>query len=295
MKNSPGNKLKHYLELSKLKIMIPVSLTGFTGFFVFDPSLSSSIFYVTGAILLLSVAASVLNQLQEAEIDRKMNRTMSRPLPSGNITKEHAIIFFLLNLISGTLILLTAGNLTAAIIGLITIFWYNIIYTYAKRITAFAVVPGAITGALPPLIGWVAAGGGVWDKPIIFLEFLFFTGQIPHFWLMILKYGDEYKKAGMPSLTEVFSTNQINRLTFIWAVSSIFAAIFLCYFGIIQSGILIVILLAASAITIWKFSDLIRMPVDRNNYTKYSMTLYLYFLVVMVLLVIDRVIGLSTT
>jgi len=295
MKNSPGNKLKHYLELSKLKIMIPVSLTGFTGFFVFDPSLSSSIFYVTGAILLLSVAASVLNQLQEAEIDRKMNRTMSRPLPSGNITKEHAIIFFLLNLISGTLILLTAGNLTAAIIGLITIFWYNIIYTYAKRITAFAVVPGAITGALPPLIGWVAAGGGVWDKPIIFLEFLFFTGQIPHFWLMILKYGDEYKKAGMPSLTEVFSTNQINRLTFIWAVSSIFAAIFLCYFGIIQSGILIVILLAASAITIWKFSDLIRMPVDRNNYTKYSMTLYLYFLVVMVLLVIDRLIGLSTT
>jgi len=295
MKNSPGNKLKHYLELSKLKIMIPVSLTGFTGFFVFDPSLSSSIFYVTGAILLLSVAASVLNQLQEAEIDRKMNRTMNRPLPSGNITKGHAIIFFLLNLISGTLILLTAGNLTAAIIGLITIFWYNIIYTYAKRITAFAVVPGAITGALPPLIGWVAAGGGVWDKPIIFLEFLFFTGQIPHFWLMILKYGDEYKKAGMPSLTEVFSTNQINRLTFIWAVSSIFAAIFLCYFGIIQSGILIVILLAASAITIWKFSDLIRMPVDRNNYTKYSMTLYLYFLVVMVLLVIDRLIGLSTT
>jgi protoheme IX farnesyltransferase len=290
MKNSSGNKLKYYLELSKLKIMIPVSLTGFTGFFVFDPRLSANILYITGAILLLSVAASVLNQLQETQIDIKMNRTMNRPLPLGNITKEHAIIFFLFCLISGTLILLAAGNIKAAIIGLITIFWYNIIYTYAKRITAFAVVPGAITGALPPLIGWVAAGGGVWDKPIIFLEFLFFTGQIPHFWLMILKYGDEYKKAGMPSLTEIFSTNQINRLTFIWAVSSVFAAIFLCYFGIIQSRILIGILLAASALTIWKFSDLIRIPVDRNNYTKYSMLLYLYFLVVMILLISDRLI-----
>ena len=291
MKNSSGNKLKHYLELSKLKIMIPVSLTGFTGFFVFDPRLSANIFYVTGAILLLSVAASVLNQLQEAEIDIKMNRTMNRPLPAGNITKADAIMFFLFCLISGTLILSAAGNLKASVIGLITIFWYNIIYTYSKRITAFAVVPGAITGALPPLIGWVAAGGGVWDRPIIFLEFLFFTGQIPHFWLMILKYGEEYKKAGMPSLTDVFSTNQINRLTFIWAVSSVFAAIFLCYFGIIQSKILIGILLAASILTIWKFSDLIRIPVDRNNYTKYSMSLYLYFMVVMVLLIFDRVIG----
>ncbi|MBK8884580.1 MAG: UbiA family prenyltransferase [Bacteroidales bacterium] len=142
---------------------------------------------------------------------------------------------FLICLISGTVILFTAGNLKAAIIGLVTIFWYNIIYTYSKRITAFAVVPGAITGALPPLIGWVAAGGGEWDKTIIFLEFLFFTGQIPHFWLMILKYGEEYKNAGMPSLTSVFNPVQINRLTFIWTVSSVAAALLLCYFGIINN------------------------------------------------------------
>ena len=220
-----------------------------------------------GAILLLSVAASVLNQIQEAEIDRKMNRTMIVLFRRENNERSMQYILPVFVLFPELLILYSAGNIKAAAIGLITIFWYNVIYTYSKRITAFAVVPGAITGALPPLIGWVAAGGGIWDRPIIFLEFLFFTGQIPHFWLMILKYGEEYKKAGMPSLTEIFSTNQINRLTFIWAVSSVIAAIFLCYFGIIQSGILIGILLAASALTIWKFSDLIRIPVDRNNYT----------------------------
>jgi protoheme IX farnesyltransferase len=291
MKNNSGNRLKDYLQLSKLRIMIPVSLTGFTGYFIFNPHITAKILLISVGILMLSVAASVLNQIQESEIDIKMNRTKERPVPSGKIKIKHAIIYFLINLISGTALLYSAGNIKAAVIGLITVFWYNIIYTYSKRITAFAVVPGAITGALPPLIGWVAAGGGLWDKPIIFLEFLFFTGQIPHFWLMILKYGGEYKMAGLPSLTEIFTAKQINRLTFTWTVSSIIAAMFLCSFGIIQSLVIILILLAASATAIWKFSDMIRIPVDRNNYSKYSMILYSYFLLVIILLISDRIIG----
>jgi len=290
MKNNSGNKTAYYLELSKLKIMIPVSLTGFTGYFVFDPRFSVKLVLITLGILLLAIAASVLNQVQESEIDSKMNRTHNRPVPAGKIKTTQATVYFLICLFSGSVIIYTAGNIKAATIGLITIFWYNIIYTYSKKITAFAVVPGAITGALPPLIGWVAAGGGVWDKPIVFLEFLFFTGQIPHFWLLILKYGEEYRKAGIPSLTEVFNPIQISRLTFIWAVSSVFAAIFLCYFGIIRNLLMIGILFCASVITIWKFSDLIRIPIDKNNYNRYSMILYSYFLVVIILLIADSLI-----
>lgn len=290
MKNNSGDKLKHYLELSKLKIMIPVSLTGFTGYFIFDPHISAKILLISLGILLLAISASVLNQIQEAELDSKMSRTQDRPLPSRKIKTEQAIVFFLLNLIAGTAILFYTGNSKATIVGLITIFWYNIIYTYSKRITAFAVVPGAITGALPPLIGWLAAGGGEWDRPIIFLEFLFFTGQIPHFWLMILKYGEEYKKAGIPSLTEIFNPKQINRLTFVWVVSSATAAIFLCYFEIIHNRLLIGILLIASIIIIFKFSDLIRIGVDKNNYSKYSMILYSYFMLVILLLITDSII-----
>ena len=228
------NRIKDYLELSKIKIMIPVSLTGFTGFFIFDPHISIKIILVSSGILFLAISASVLNQIQEVDLDSKMERTHNRPLPSQRIKPQHALLFFLCNLIAGTVLIYSAGNLTAALIGIITIGWYNGIYTYAKRITAFAVFPGAVTGALPPLIGWVAAGGGVWDKPIIFLEFLFFTGQIPHFWLLILKYGEEYGKAGMPSLTNILNRVQISRLTFTWVVTSAIAALFLCYFEIIQ-------------------------------------------------------------
>jgi heme o synthase len=290
MENNSAGKLKHYLELSKLKIMIPVSLTGFTGYFILDPHLSLNILVLTTGILLLAISASILNQVQEAELDRKMNRTQKRPIPSLKINLLNAKLFFLANLLTGTLLVYSAGGIKAAILGLFTIFWYNGIYTYSKRITAFAVVPGAITGSLPPLIGWVAAGGGILDKPIIFLEFLFFVGQVPHFWLLILKYGEEYKQAGMPSLTGILSTSQINRLTFTWVVSSVIAALFLCYFEIIRTGILTGILLIASIYIIWKFSDLVKPRATSGISSKYSILLYSYFLLVMILLISDRII-----
>jgi protoheme IX farnesyltransferase len=284
------NQIKNYLELSKLKIMIPVSLTGFTGFFIYDPQISLRIILVSTGILFLGMSASVLNQVQETDLDNRMNRTRSRPLPAKLIRKRDALLFFFLILTAGTVLVYSAGNIISALIGLFTIFWYNGVYTYAKRITAFAVVPGAITGALPPLIGWVAAGGGVWDKPVIFLEFLFFTGQIPHFWLLVLKYGEEYEKAGMPSLTSIMSRSQINRLTFTWVVTSVIAALFLCYFEIIHNAPVIGILLIASVFLIWQFSKLLSSTSDNNRLGLYSILLYSYYLLVLVLLISDKLI-----
>jgi heme o synthase len=290
MKNNSGNTLKNYLELSKLKIMIPVSLTGFTGYFIYDPHLTPDLFLVSTGILFMAISASVLNQIQEAGLDRKMARTQNRPIPANNISISLAAAFFLVCLAGGITLIYFSGGLTAAVIGIITLIWYNGIYTYSKRITAFAVVPGAVTGALPPLIGWVAAGGAVFDKPIIFLEFLFFIGQIPHFWLLILKYGEEYKNAGIPSLTEILSVAQINRLTFTWVVSSVTAALFLCIFEIIKSRIIVGILLIASFYIIWKFSALIKIQAKSTDSGKYSILLDSYFLLVLILLISDSII-----
>jgi heme o synthase len=289
MKNNPGKRFNFYLELAKLKIMIPVSLTGFTGYFIFDPHFSGKIILTSLGILLMAVAASVLNQVQEATTDSMMNRTRGRPIPSQKIKVPQAILFFFLNLVAGTAIICIWGNYKAVLIGLFTIFWYNGVYTYSKRITAFAVVPGALTGALPPLIGWVAAGGGLWDKPIIFIGFLLFTGQIPHFWLLILRYGEEYNKAGLPNLTDHFSHTQIKRLTFAWVVTSAVAAIFLCYFEIFKTGLIAIILILASAFLIWQFSELLRIYGERHNYRKYSVILDSYFLLILILLISDRI------
>jgi heme o synthase len=291
MTNKPHHKLKDWLELSKLKIMIPVSLTGFTGYFAFDPHFSSGVFIVSLGILLMAISASVLNQIQEIELDRRMIRTCNRPLPSRRIKLPQAILFFLFTLNVGIALIYYAGNIKAVMIGLITIIWYNGIYTYSKRITAFAVVPGAITGALPPLIGWLAAGGGLWEKPIVFIEFLFFIGQIPHFWLLILKYGEEYREAEIPSLIEIFNSTQIKRLTFSWVISSVVAALFLCYFEIIQNPVLIMILVLISIYVIWKFLDLVEIKSDNTNYRFYSFVLDIYFLLVLLLLISDRILN----
>jgi protoheme IX farnesyltransferase len=289
MINNPV-KLKDWLELTRLKIMIPVSLTGFTGYFAFDPHFSARLLFTSFGILLMAISASVLNQIQEVEFDCKMNRTSNRPLPAHRIKPQQALLFFLFNLITGLTIVYYAGNFRAALIGVITIIWYNGLYTYSKTITAFAVVPGAITGALPPLIGWVAAGGGPWEKPIIFIEFLIFIGQIPHFWLLILKYGEEYKQAGIPSLTDIFNQTQIKRLTFSWVVSSVFAALFLGFFEIIKSLSLNLILVVVSIYMIWQFIDLLQVHSEKNNYKRYSILLDIYFLLVLLLLISDRII-----
>lgn len=290
MTNKTSNKLKDWLELAKLKIMIPVSLTGFTGYFAFDPHFSLRIFFLSFGILLMAVSASVLNQIQEINPDGMMIRTSNRPLPAKRISLRSAFLFFFFNLIAGVSVIYYTGNIKAVIIGLFTIFWYNVIYTYSKRITAFAVVPGAITGALPPLIGWVAAGGGLWEKPIVFIEFLIFIGQIPHFWLLILKYGEEYKQAGFPSLTNIFNKSQIKRLTFVWVISSVAAALFLCYFEIIHNTIIIVLLVLISIYVIWQFLDLLKIRASENNYRKYTIVLDLYFLLVLLLLISDKII-----
>jgi protoheme IX farnesyltransferase len=291
MINKPGYNLKAWLEFSKLKIMIPVSLTGFTGYFAFNPHFTSGVFILSFGVLMMAIAASALNQIQEVELDQKMTRTCKRPLPSERITINQALLFFLFNLIIGASAIYYAGNLKALIIGFLTLIWYNGVYTYSKRMTAFAVVPGALTGALPPLIGWVAAGGGVWEKPIVFIQFLIFIGQIPHFWLLILKYGEEYKHAGLPSLTDIFNGIQIKWLTFSWVAASVVAALFLCYFEIIKNPVIIVILIVISGYIIWQFLDLLKNQADNMNYKRYSIFLDSYFLLVLLLLISDKIIS----
>jgi protoheme IX farnesyltransferase len=106
------------------------------------------------------------------------------------------------------------------------------VYTFLKRKTGFAVIPGSLTGALPPLIGWVAAGGGVTEPLIIYISVFVFIWQIPHFWLRILIYGKEYQEAGLPTLFEHFTKRQIRIGTFMSIVFSIsYASVFIAIFS----------------------------------------------------------------
>lgn len=277
-----------YLELSKLKIMAPVSLTGLTGYFIYKPALTRELLLVTLGILFTAAAASVLNQIQESEYDRLMDRTRNRPIPSGRITTGQALIYFSIMLIVGLLFMLGTGSLTATLISIFTLAWYNGVYTYLKRKTPFAVIPGALTGALPPLIGWVAAGGQMTDRTIVIIQLLFFAGQIPHFWLFILKYGKEYETAGFPSLTGILERKKIVILILAWIIVLAGVAACLQIFGILHSRITIAVLLAASVMLVAVFIRLVAQNSPNKALSGYSMMLDTYFLLIMVLLVSDR-------
>jgi heme o synthase len=104
---------------------------------------------------------------------------------------------------------------------LLNLIWYNGIYTPLKKINPLAIIPGSLVGSIPPAVGWTAAGGNILDPQIIILSFFFFIWQIPHFWLLLLIFGKDYENAGFPTLMQIFSSDQLARITFIWIVATV--------------------------------------------------------------------------
>lgn len=234
--------LSDLIALCKLNITLPVTLTTFTGFVLYDPTLGTGTFYACAGVLLLACAASVFNHVAEHKTDALMPRTQNRPVASGRTSPLAASLFALFFGIIGS-ILLAQNGWIPLLLGLSNMFWYVVVYTRLKRLTAFAVFPGSLVGAIPPVIGWTAAGGFIADKQIILVAFFFFIGQIPHFWLLIMRYGKDYEFAGLPSLTRIFSTSQIIRLTLVWVAATAMAAIALTVFGLIESSWIIALVL----------------------------------------------------
>jgi protoheme IX farnesyltransferase len=113
---------------------------------------------------------------------------------------------------------------------------------------------------------------------------------VPHFWLLILKYGDQYKKAGLPNLMDVFSIRQINNLSFIWIVASLVSGLMLASFGIIQNTIPNIVLIIITIIAISLFISLLNNE-NTDKRKRNFVLLNLYFMALMLILVTDRLIG----
>lgn len=280
-------KIAVILELGKVKIAVPIAISCFTGFILYTPEISWQMFHVVFGIFLIVMGASALNHIQEYKKDALMKRTKFRPIPSGKISISEAVRWSVLFLLTGCAFLAWGGNITSLWIAILSIFWYNLVYTPLKQFTAFAVVPGALSGAFPPWIGWVAAGGDLLAPPILALSFFFFIGQIPHFWLLLMLYGEDYKQAGFKVLIDVFTFSQIRKITLIWMLSTIVVALLLPIFRVISSPILIWSLLFLSLWIIPNSFILLKKD-ERLNIKKLFLRLNLYFLLVMIMISIDR-------
>ena len=230
-----NNLFQIILELSKVRITIAVAFTTVAGYVLAKGTIDTGVLLPVAGIFLLACGSSVLNHLQESRSDARMKRTRSRPLPAGKISKSGAVVIAALEILTGGLILFLAVGLIPLLLGIFALLWYNVVYTGLKRKTVHAVIPGSVIGAVPPLVGWVSGGGFLNDPDALPIALFFFIWQIPHFYLLALKYGEEYKAAGFPSLSSKYSDFQVRRMIFYWVTLTAIVSIFIPMFQITKS------------------------------------------------------------
>jgi protoheme IX farnesyltransferase len=212
-------KMKTYANLCRIPLSLFAAASAATGYALGPHPVAAQAFATAASVFLLACGSSALNQFQERDLDARMARTRARPLPSGALTPRQALRVSIALLASGLAVLGATSTLRIAMLGLVGIGWYNGFYTFLKKRTALAFLPGALVGMVPPAIGWTAAGGSLLDPRLAVISLLFFLWQIPHVWLLLLRYGAEHKQAGLPSLARWLNKNQIARLAFIWIIA----------------------------------------------------------------------------
>ncbi len=227
--------IKGYLELCKLRISLFSALSAAMGYLLSADGIRTGMFSVTGGVFLLACGACALNQFQERYLDAIMPRTAARPLPSGRIKPANALYFSAALLFLGFLAFFLIGKTAPFLLGLFAVVWYNGVYTPLKRKTSFAVIPGALIGAAPPAMGWVSGGGALSDHRLVAVCFFFFMWQAPHFWLLLMDRGEEYKRAGLPSPAELFSKSQLRRILFVWISAASVSALFIPMGGVVHN------------------------------------------------------------
>ena len=192
---------KYLLLLMKPRVMSLVIFTCAVGLLTAPVSVSFlnsiiAIFFVT----IGAGAAGALNMWYEADLDKLMTRTCLRPIPTGRVNREHALLFGTVLSILSIVGLYYFSNLTSAILLSITIAFYVFVYTiWLKRKTSQNIVIGGASGALPPVIGWTIATNSLTFEPITFFLIIFFWTP-SHFWALSLYKSDDYKKAKIPML-----------------------------------------------------------------------------------------------
>ena len=257
MKENRRNTVADIAELSRWKLSLAVAFSAVTGYMLFAGEQPRGVVIAGAGVFLLSAGASALNQFTERRSDALMERTAGRPLPSGRMAPPAAVVAAVTTLAAG-IIVLARGGTWPVLLGALNVILYNLIYTGLKKKTTLAIIPGALVGAVPPLIGYTAAGGAMTDTRILLFALFMFLWQMPHFWLLLVRYGEEYEKAGIKTLHRRMSDTSIIRLIMAWITGSslllwILTAIFMPF-----SGTAAIILLFLNAAFIIAFAGIIR-------------------------------------
>ncbi|MBI4913928.1 MAG: protoheme IX farnesyltransferase [Acidobacteria bacterium] len=276
-----------FLELTKFRISVASTFTATAGYVAFRRGVDLGLATTLAGILLLAMASCALNEVQERHLDAQMERTRNRPLPRGVFQPGSAVVLAVLLALAGFMILWAAHNLGSALLGALAMGWYNAFYTPLKRVSAFAVVPGALIGALPPAIGWTAAGGSLAYPAVLALAFVYFIWQVPHFWLLVGLHGRGYEAAGFPTLLRLLGPERLARLTFTWICGTAATCALLPLFGVLTGLPARLLLLGAAGWLVLSAAALLKGPVQEGLLRRAFMNINIFALLLTAAVVLD--------
>ncbi|USN97001.1 MAG: protoheme IX farnesyltransferase [Candidatus Nomurabacteria bacterium] len=221
-------RTKSYLQLIKPGITLSNSMTAAAGFFLAASQFgfSWSRFAGTiGGVALIIASACVVNNIYDRNIDAKMSRTKGREIASGHITLQMAALYAMALGSLGLWLLYTFTNQTTVLLGLLSYFWYVVVYSVAKRTTPLSTVIGAVCGALPPMAGYAALAGKIDDTAWV-LFWVLMVWQLPHFYAIAIFRENDYRKANLPVWSVLLGAENTKAQILFWvAVFTIVVAL----------------------------------------------------------------------
>ena len=277
-------------ELTKFRLTLSVVFSSFISYFLgaSEVNLIQLFYLIAGGILIVS-SSNIFNQIIERDLDKLMKRTQNRPLPKKEITPKLALFLAILSALMG-LIFMYLINLKVAILAAVSIFLYTAVYTPMKLISPLSVFIGAIPGAFPFMIGWVAATNDIGIEALTLFLMQFFW-QFPHFWSIGWSQNSDYEKAGFKMLPTGRKDKSTSAQILFYSVWSVLVSI-IPFFGITGklelsiAGVLAIF--AIGALLIYK-SYILFLYGKNENAKKLMLTSVVYLTFIQLIFLFDKI------
>jgi protoheme IX farnesyltransferase len=277
-------------ELTKFRLTLSVVFSSFISYFLgaYEVNLIQLFYLITGGILIVS-SSNIFNQIIERDLDKLMKRTQNRPLPKKEITPKLALFLAILSALIG-LIFMYLINLKVAILAAVSIFLYTAIYTPMKLISPLSVFVGAIPGAFPFMIGWVAATNDIGIEALTLFLMQFFW-QFPHFWSIGWSQNSDYEKAGFKMLPTGRKDKSTSAQILFYSTWAVLVSI-IPFFGITGelklSVVGVLAVFALGALLIYK-SYILFLDGKNENAKKLMLTSVIYLTFIQLTFLFDKI------
>ena len=287
--SSSEKMIASFWSLVRGTLSLGMAFSGLAVYLYFRGAFDREALSVFFGVWLCAASASAINQVMELREDSLMERTRGRPLPAGRFSLGQAIAAAAILGTVGCGILFFGASPLAMLLGAFAIAWYAIVYTPLKRTTSFALLAGALTGAIPPLIGCAAAGHPIDGRAVIIAGFMYLW-QVPHFFLLLLSRKDDYKRAGFITLLSYMGEDRLRQVCSIWTLATAGCVLLFPLTRVVSGAVLGITLLILTCLFSASFFAASYAPDKKTGFKLARGMLYLFQGGILTVLILEGII-----